>query len=92
MKTRKELIAGVRYKGYGVINEFGEFEFTPENTGSQQGRQKVLKSGEDFTISETRTKLLVRLVIRKQKTQMENIFAVARIFDKVLKIFRSYEI
>lgn len=92
MKTRKELIAGVRYKGYGVINEFGEFEFTPENTGSQQGRQKVLKSGEDFTISETRTKLLVRLVIRKQKTQMENIFAVARIFDKVLKIFRNYEI
>lgn len=92
MKPRKELLVGVRYRGYAVLNEFGEFEFTPENTGSQQGRQKVLKSGEDFSISETRTKLLVRLVIKKHNTQMENIFAVAKIFDKVLKIFRNYEI
>lgn len=92
MKTRKEMLVGVRYKGYAVLNEFGEFEFTPENTGSQQGRQKVIKSGEDFSISETRTKLLIRLVIRKNKTQMENIFAVANIFDKILRIFRNYEI
>ena len=86
------MLVGVRYKGYAVLNEFGEFEFTPENTGSQQGRQKVIKSGEDFSISETRTKLLIRLVIRKNKTQMENIFAVANIFDKILRIFRNYEI
>lgn len=92
MKTRKEMLVGVRYKGYAVLNEFGEFEFTPENTGSQQGRQKVIKSGEDFSISETRTKLLIRLVIRKNPTQMENIFAVANIFDKILRIFRNYEI
>ena len=86
------MLVGVRYKGYAVLNEFGEFEFTPENTGSQQGRQKVIKSGEDFSISETRTKLLIRLVIRKNPTQMENIFAVANIFDKILRIFRNYEI
>ena len=34
---------GVKYAGYGILNEFREFQFVPAQKGANQGRMKCVK-------------------------------------------------
>lgn len=66
-----EMQPGVRYKGYAFLNKFREFCFTPEATGSQAGREKLLQSWPEqgTTIKETKNYIIV--TIKESKTLEE---------------------
>lgn len=66
MKKQKiELEPGKRYKGYALVNEYGEFEFYPEQKGSRQGQFKTVKETESYVLSTTKNLVVVHLRLPK---------------------------
>ena len=91
-KQRKDMVAGVKYRGYGYINEFGEFEFTPEQTGINKGKRKVLKEGDGFSIAETTNLVLVTVKVPHKFKGVELVKEYLRVMNNVLNILRDYDI
>lgn len=92
MKTTKELKPGVRYPGYGFLNEYGEFQFQPSEVGSRQGQKKLLKEGRDFTVHTTKKKIIFYCTIERKLSLMERVKKAMSLLDELIKIFREYEI
>lgn len=90
LKRKIELKPGEKLKGYGLLNEYGEFEFIPEKTGSRQGVVKLVKEGENFTISTTRQRILIHLrlerisglqLVKKFLEESTNILQILKDYD-----------
>lgn len=94
MPQKKDLQPGVKYRGYGLLNEYGEFEFIPEETGKNKGKRKMLKQGANYSVSLTRDSILVH--INQSRSSYENKVQLMTQFigtvNEILKIFREYEI
>lgn len=73
------------------MNEYGEFEFIPENTGAHRGRCRQVKSGEGFSISETRERIIIHMSIVKQGDRLSNLLEYGRLINKVLEEIKRYE-
>ena len=82
---------GKKVKGYGLLNEFGEFEFTPAKVGANLGKLKTVKEDEDFSFKESINYLLVNIRIPKSKTRMSRVQAYLNIMNKVLNVISTYE-
>lgn len=91
-KQRLDLQVGVKYRGYGFINAFGEFEFTPEQTGSRQGRRRVVKEGECYSISETSATRIFHITLPKELTGFELIKAFMKVMNSIIDTLRDYEV
>lgn len=91
-KQKLELKAGIKYRGYGFINDFGEFEFTPEQTGSRMGKRRLIKEGENFTISETSAVRIFHLTLPKSLSGLDLIKEFLNTMNKIVEILRDYEI
>lgn len=90
LKPKIELRPGEKLKGYGLLNEFGEFEFIPEKTGSRQGIVKLVKEGENFTISTTKQRILIHIrldrisglqLVKKFLQESTNILQILKDYD-----------
>lgn len=92
MKSTKELKPGVKYPGYGFINDFGEFQFQPSEVGSRQGQRKLLKSDADFTVYTTNNLLILHCSIERKLPRMGRIQKMMQIIDKFLSILKDYDI
>lgn len=92
MRQKLDLQAGVKYKGYGFINEYGEFEFTPEQTGSRKGQKKFIKTGDGFSLCETRDLLIAHIAVRKVSPKLKLIKDYMSVINQTLNILRDYEI
>lgn len=91
MKKKVEMEAGVRYKGYGWRNEFGEFMFEPEKKGSREGFTKLIRSTENYTISETKNCVVVHLRLDKG-TRMELLQGYLKQSNNIFNDLKEYEI
>jgi hypothetical protein len=91
MKQKKDLSPGVRYRGYGFINEYGEFQFEPEDTGSRQGQTKFVVQNENYTVAETSKYVLVRAKIEKEGSNIDRLKKFLNIFNELITIFREYD-
>lgn len=91
-KKRKDMVPGVKYRGYGLLNEFGEFEFIPENTGSRQGRKKLFKQGDNFSISTTNAHLVIHMLIQRESERIKLAKEFMQVVNEVLTILRDYEV
>ncbi len=85
---------GVRYRGYGFINDYREFCFQPEATGSQAGREKVVKNWleEMMTVKETKNYLIVTMKEPKEAQESERIKDFMRKFNLIFNFLKDYEI
>lgn len=95
MKLRKEeMKPGVKYKGYGFINEFKEFCFQPEATGSQAGREKMVKAWPDamVTVKETKNYLIVTMKEPKSNNEASRARSLMQKFNLLFNFLRKYEI
>lgn len=92
MKKKGEMIPGKRYKGYGFINEFNEFMFEPEATGSRAGAIKQICVRDGVSVSETKNYVLIHLKVAKKKERRDLIVELTRTFNQLLKIVREYDI
>lgn len=92
MKSTKELKPGVKYPGYGFINDYGEFQFQPSEVGSRQGQRKLLKGDADFTVYTTNNLLILHCSIERKLPRMGRIQKMMQIIDKFLNILKDYDI
>jgi len=91
MKTKKDLTPGVRYRGYGFINEYGEFQFEPEDTGSRQGQTKFVVQTENYTVAETSKYVLIRAKVEKEGKSLDRLTKFLKIFNELITVFREYD-
>lgn len=91
MKTKQEFKPGVKYKGYGLINEFGEFDFIPEQTGSRQGQQKIVRQGDDYTVSTTNKSVIIHMRMDKEGTMLDRLKRYSDLTTQILSIVRDYD-
>lgn len=74
---------GKKIRGYGLLNEYGEFDFIPEQTGVREGQVKLLFQGEDYTISTTKKLVVVHVRLEKGN----GLELIKRYFSTMNKIF-----
>lgn len=87
---KMEMPVGKKIRGYGLLNEYGEFDFIPEQTGLREGQVKLLFQGDEYTISTT--KKLVVIHVRLEK--VNGLELLKKYFGTMNKIFdklKSYE-
>lgn len=89
-KKKIDLPPGKKVKGYGMINEFGEFEFTPEQTGSRMGKYKIVKECDCYSIGTT-DKLIIVRVKQDRKNGLELLTEFMKQVNLILSDLRSYE-
>lgn len=56
---------GKKYRGYGILNEYGEFDFLPEETGSRSGKIKTIKETSSYVLSTTNKKVLIHIRLER---------------------------
>lgn len=91
MKQKLDFPVGQKIRGYGLLNEFGEFDFIPEQTGSRRGVTKVIKEGHMFVVSCTKKKVLVHMSLPRRRG-IENVPQFLTVVDDILNVFREYDI
>ena len=90
MLKEMEIKVGVPYKGSGVLNEYGQWMFTPSQVGSREGQKKLVVSEENYTIYTTKKKIIVHLSLDRDK-KMPLIAAFCKCVDKLLLNFKDYD-
>lgn len=84
------LPVGQKIRGYGLVNEFGEFDFIPEQTGIRQGQTKLVKQGENYSITTTKKLVIVHLRLDSAKG-LELIKSFMKTVNEILLDFQKYE-
>lgn len=82
---------GQKVRGYGLLNEYGEFDFIPEQTGIRQGQTKLIKGNDEYTLSETKKMVIVHIRLSKGDSKLDLLKEYLRIFNIVLNDLREYE-
>lgn len=83
---------GKRYKGYGSINEFGEFDFTPSQVGSKPDQKKIIKEEDEYTLYETKNYVLTSIRVPKTLNVIKRIMFLLSVVDSIITDFKKYEI
>lgn len=91
MKTKKKLEVGQWYPGRAMLNEFGELNFVPEETGSRAGVIKAVCQGDGYKVSSTEKFILVHLKFDRGNTILERTRSLMDIFNKLITVFKEYE-
>ena len=86
-----EMPIGQKVRGYGLLNEYGEFDFIPEQTGIRQGQTKLIKGNDEYTLSETKKMVIVHIRLLKGDSKLDLLKEYLRIFNIVLEDLREYE-
>ena len=89
-KTRKDIQVGVKYSGYGVLNEFGEWTFIPSQVGSRKGRKRFVCGDNDYTIYTTNKKVIVHMTFSRNE-RLALLKEFLKIIDRLLAAFKSYD-
>lgn len=82
---------GKRYKGYAVLNEYGEINFTPAQTGSKPDLKKIVKEADDYTIYETKNYILATIKMPRTLKFMQRVSTLMAISSKLVQDFKQYD-
>ena len=85
------MIPGKRYRGYGFINDYKEFCFEPERTGSHAGQIKEVVVRDGIRVSESKKLVIVKLNIDRQPDKLAYLKVLARMYNVLSDIFQEYE-
>ena len=85
------MIPGKRYRGYGFINDYKEFCFEPERTGSHAGQIKEVVVRDGIRVSESKKLVIVKLNIDRQPDKLAYLKVLARMYNVLSNIFQEYE-
>lgn len=91
MKKRLDLEVGKKYRGYGVLNEYGEFEFLPEQTGSRSGSIKQVKETETYILSTSKKKVMIHIRLERV-SGLKLVQKLLSTVNEIISDLRSYEI
>ena len=65
--TKKQMEVGKKYRGWASLNEYGQINFTPEQTGVAAGSKKLVTEGNGYSVYETKKKVVVHMSLDKTK-------------------------
>lgn len=82
---------GKKYKGYAVLNEYGEIQFTPAQVGSKPDQKRVVKEADDYTIYSTKNYVIASIRLPRELQFMQRISALMSVIDKLIKDFKKYD-
>lgn len=91
IKSQKEMVQGVKYPGYGLLNEFNEFCFIPQETGARKGVKKCLVECKDYTIHYTRSRIIIHLSLDRKLSRVGRINRVIELLNNMIKVFKDYD-
>ena len=91
MKKKLDLVPGQKYRGYALLNEYGEFEFTPENTGSRAGAIKTIVQKDEYTLSSTKKFVIVHIRLDREKG-LKLVQKLLSTVNDIISQIRNYEI
>lgn len=91
MRKKLELEPGKKYRGYALLNEYGEFDFTPENTGSRSGSIKTIKETESYILSTSRKKVMIHIRLERV-SGLKLVQKLLTTVNEVITELRNYEI
>ena len=74
--NKMNLEPGVKYRGTGWLNEYGEFQFQPEQKGSKPSNLKIVHQDGDFVIYESAHLWQVKVNFKKTNVDFENFIQV----------------
>ena len=83
---------GVKYAGYGVINAFREFQFYPSQKGAREGRLKMVKQGEGWSVSTTRENIIVHIRLPRKDKALDRISEFLRLQNFVMQVLKDYDL
>lgn len=83
---------GVKYQGYGIINAFREFQFIPTQKGANEGRMKIVKQGENWSVHSTRDNIIIHLKIPRMAKPIERITEFLKVQQQVMDILKEYDL
>ena len=90
MLHEMEIKVGVPYKGHGVLNNFGQWTFTPSQVGSREGQKSLVKQEENYTLYSTKKKVIIHICLERGE-RMSLIAAFCKVVDKLLLNFKDYD-
>lgn len=85
------LVPGKKYKGYAILNEYGEINFTPAQVGSKPDQKKIVVEHDDYTIYETKNLIISSIRLSRDLSFMQRITTLLQIIDKLLLEFKKYD-
>jgi len=88
---RINLIPGKKYKGYAVLNEFGEINFTPAQVGSKPDQKKIVVEHDDYTIYETKNLIITSIRLPRELSMLKRISALLKLVDQLIIEFKKYD-
>ncbi len=90
-KQLVEYQQGVKYPGYGILNEFGEFTFIPQETGSRKEQKKCLVEDKEYTVYYTKNKIILHCTMPRTLSRNERIRKVLNLLDNFIKVLQNYD-
>lgn len=91
-RKKIEIPIGKKVKGYGILNEFGEFDFIPEQTGSRPNGMKIVKSTDGFTIYECKETIRIVSHVKKNSEKLAFMSDFCKQVNELLRFFRDYDL
>lgn len=91
---QEDMVPGVKYRGYGMLNPYKEFVFTPENTGSRAGRETMIANWSDdqVTLKQTKNFLIINMKLPRGSKDIELVKNLMAKFNKIFEFLRTHEI
>lgn len=85
------LVPGKKYKGYAVLNEYGEINFTPAQVGSKPDQKKIVVEHEDYTIYETKNLIISSIRLPRELSMLKRVSALLKTVDQLIIEFKKYD-
>lgn len=90
--VKDQMKQGVKYAGYGFINEYNEFQFTPANKGSREGQKKLVKEDDGFSVYKSTKSVIIHIRIDRDNERNRLVSKFLEIINRIMLVFNKYDI
>ena len=85
-KQKIKMEVGKRYKGYGVLNEYGEYTFEPCSVmDERQERMKIVQAQGETTIYESKNYFRVSVRLSKKEAKNNYTFLIHQVSTEIMR-------
>lgn len=85
-----EIKVGVPYRGSGVLNDYGQWMFTPSQVGSREGQKRLVKAEKDYKLYTTKNKVIIHISLDRDE-KIELMKQVTLLSDRLFIDFKNYD-
>ena len=91
-KEKMQMEVGKRYKGYGVLNEYGEYLFTPcQKLEPSEKNMKIVRTNGSATLYESKNNFRLSVNVPKNIKGYQNRVAfMTQGMKQAMKLFEEY--